>query len=52
MEQLNAVDVYNSLKRGTKTTPYEAKRTLEAIVAVRSVPHLLRRIQNHEQHEL
>ena len=41
----SAIDVYNSLPKGTKTSPYEAKRTLEAIVAVRSVPLISRRIE-------
>ncbi len=42
----NAQEMYNRLPVGTKTSAYEAKRTLEALKTVSLIPSLLRRNQN------
>ncbi len=45
-KSMSASNVYNSMPMGTKTTMSEAKRTLEAIEKVQTVPFLTRRLEN------
>ncbi len=43
-KSMSASTVYNNMPKGTKTTVSEAKRTLEAIAKVQSVPYMTRRL--------
>ncbi len=43
---MNTSTIYNNMGRATKTNVFEAKRTLEAISIVKSVPYLTRRLRN------
>ena len=44
----SSVDAYNQMRSKTLTSPFEAKRTLEAIACVRTNPVLLSLIREEE----
>lgn len=47
----SSVDAYNQMRSKSPTSPFEAKRTLEAIACVRTNPVLLSLIREEESNE-